>query len=64
MFLWGYNVLRLKYFRLVLSVEDESEDLEDKWTPVIDMKSFREACFHGNDNKKKFFFLAIATNTI
>ncbi|KAK4510764.1 GTPase-activating protein S23 [Mucor velutinosus] len=38
---------RLKYFRLVLSVEDDSEDIEDKWTPVIDMKSFRDACFHG-----------------
>lgn len=41
------NCFRLKYFRLVLSVEDNSEDIEDKWTPVIDMKAFREACFHG-----------------
>lgn len=43
-----FNFFRVKYFRLVLSVKDESEDMEDKWTPVIDMKSFREACFHGN----------------
>ncbi|RCI05519.1 hypothetical protein CU098_011311 [Rhizopus stolonifer] len=38
---------RLKYFRSVLSVEDVEQDSGEKWTPVIDMKSFREACFHG-----------------
>ncbi|CEP17365.1 hypothetical protein [Parasitella parasitica] len=38
---------RLKYFRLVLSVEDDNEDFEDKWRPVIDMKSFQNACFYG-----------------
>ncbi|KAI8638456.1 rab-GTPase-TBC domain-containing protein [Parasitella parasitica] len=38
---------RLKYFRLVLSAENDSEDIDDKWTPVIDMKSFRNACFYG-----------------
>ncbi|KAI8372310.1 rab-GTPase-TBC domain-containing protein [Choanephora cucurbitarum] len=39
---------RLKYFRSVLSVEDVGQDTSgEKWTPVIDMKSFREACFQG-----------------
>ncbi|KAI7892461.1 rab-GTPase-TBC domain-containing protein [Mucor mucedo] len=36
---------RLRYFQLVLSTEDDC--LNEQWTPVIDMKSFREACFHG-----------------
>ncbi|KAI9486404.1 MAG: rab-GTPase-TBC domain-containing protein [Benjaminiella poitrasii] len=35
---------RLKYFRSVLSVEDNNEE---KWSPIINMNSFREACFHG-----------------
>ncbi|KAI8336134.1 rab-GTPase-TBC domain-containing protein [Chlamydoabsidia padenii] len=38
---------RLKYFDLTLSEQEEEQDYSDDWTPVIDLKEFREACFQG-----------------
>lgn len=38
---------RLKYFDLCLSQQEEEQDYSDEWTPVIDMKEFRDACFQG-----------------
>lgn len=37
---------RLKYFEVTLGQQDEDASCEH-WTPVIDMKEFREACFKG-----------------
>lgn len=41
---------RLKYFRSTLTVQDDHDNNSNNhdWTPVIDMKTFREACFNGN----------------
>ncbi|KAI8997216.1 rab-GTPase-TBC domain-containing protein [Pilobolus umbonatus] len=38
---------RLKYFQSVLSVEPDHSDHNNNWTPIIDMKTFREACLYG-----------------
>lgn len=38
---------RLKYFDLCLSQQEEEQEYSDEWTPVIDMKEFRDACFQG-----------------
>ncbi|KAI8388780.1 rab-GTPase-TBC domain-containing protein [Radiomyces spectabilis] len=37
---------RLRYFELTLSDQSEAEH-HGHWTPIIDTKSFREACFYG-----------------
>lgn len=34
---------RLKYFRSVLNEQDDSNEYE----PIIDIKTFRNACFYG-----------------
>lgn len=41
---------RLKYFRSTLTVQDDHDNNSNNhdWSPVIDMKTFREACFNGN----------------
>ncbi|KAI9247500.1 rab-GTPase-TBC domain-containing protein [Phascolomyces articulosus] len=38
---------RIKYFENTLRPEPEVDDDESLWKPIIDIKSFREACFSG-----------------
>ncbi|ORY93855.1 rab-GTPase-TBC domain-containing protein [Syncephalastrum racemosum] len=38
---------RVQYFENTLSSQDAFDDLEHDWKPVIDMKQFRDAAFHG-----------------
>ena len=48
--------VRIKYFENTLRPEPEGDDEDNShWKPIIDIKSFREACFNGKifKNKKK-----------
>ncbi|KAI7866029.1 rab-GTPase-TBC domain-containing protein [Spinellus fusiger] len=38
---------RLKYFQQTLSTEEDTEDTDERWSHIIDTKTFQEACLYG-----------------